>query len=105
MARKFVALIRKEESTDYWVDIPDLPGCVSSGKSEEEAKANFREALEMHLAAMREDILSLSKARSRDEILSAERDPYISDYMIEIGSFQLAANLQSYKAVVNSCET
>ena len=38
MARKYVALIRKEDTTEYWVDIPDLPGCISAGKTEEEPR-------------------------------------------------------------------
>lgn len=29
----YTALIRKESGTDYWIDAPDIPGCVSSGKA------------------------------------------------------------------------
>ena len=27
----YVAVIRKEPNTAYWVDAPDIPGCASSG--------------------------------------------------------------------------
>jgi len=84
MALKYVALIRKEEATDYWVDIPDIPGCVSSGDTREEAEANIQEALKMHIEAMREQKLNLPQPRSRSEVLSAEIDRYVGDYMIEI---------------------
>jgi predicted RNase H-like HicB family nuclease len=41
----YVAVIRKVPGTDYWVDIPDIPGCISRGATPDAAKANFREAL------------------------------------------------------------
>jgi predicted RNase H-like HicB family nuclease len=32
----------------YWViECPSLPGCISQGKTEEEAKANIKEAIEL----------------------------------------------------------
>ena len=35
---KYVALMRKEVTTDFCLDIPDLPGCVSYGDTVEAAK-------------------------------------------------------------------
>ncbi len=83
MTGKYVALIRKETGTDYWVDIPDLPGCVSSGVTEEKAKVNFQEALALHLEAMEEEGLAMLVPRSREDVLAAEEDPYVSDYIVE----------------------
>ena len=34
--------------------VPDLPGCAAVGESEEEALALLRNAIEMHLEALRE---------------------------------------------------
>ncbi len=65
MRLKFTAFVRKEESKDYWLDIPDLPGCISYGKTIEEAKTNFKDALDMHLEDMREEGQQLSRPRSR----------------------------------------
>lgn len=84
MTRKYVALIRKEDTTDYWVDIPDLPGCISRGVTEEEAKVNFEEALKLHLEGLKEQGGSLSAPRSRDDVLAAEEDEYLTDYIVEI---------------------
>ena len=85
MSLKFVALIRKEKDTDYWVDIPDLPGCVSSGTTEDEAKTHFEDALKLHLEALREEEnFTLPEPRGRADVLSTEQDPYITDYIIEI---------------------
>jgi predicted RNase H-like HicB family nuclease len=35
--------------------VPDLPGCVATGKTRAEVKRQIREAIRMHLEAMRED--------------------------------------------------
>lgn len=35
--------------------IPDLPGCVTTGKTVEEIKANMIEAIDLHLEGMKED--------------------------------------------------
>lgn len=53
--RAYVALISKEPNTEYWVDFPDFPGCVSAGKSMKAAVENAHEALAMHAALMAKD--------------------------------------------------
>lgn len=35
--------------------VPDLPGCISTGKTVEEVERNMREAIALHLEGMRED--------------------------------------------------
>ncbi len=42
----------------YWVaECPSLPGCVSQGKTREEAIENIREAIKGYVAALEEDRL------------------------------------------------
>lgn len=42
--------------TGYWVaECPSLPGCVSQGKTKEEAFRNIREAAEGNILALKED--------------------------------------------------
>ena len=50
-----VILHRDEEFRGYWVEVPTLPGCVSQGKSKEEALKNIKGAIELHLECMKED--------------------------------------------------
>ena len=50
-----VILRRDEDYAGYWVEVPALPGCVSQGKSKEEALKNIKEAIELHVESMRED--------------------------------------------------
>jgi predicted RNase H-like HicB family nuclease len=35
--------------------VPDLPGCVAAGESRDEVLSLIREAIELHIEAMRED--------------------------------------------------
>lgn len=51
---KFLVLFEKS-STGYAAYAPDLPGCVATGSTLEETRKRMAKALEMHLAAMRED--------------------------------------------------
>lgn len=40
----------------YWVvECPSLPGCISQGKTKEEAIANIKEAIQGYIAALEED--------------------------------------------------
>ena len=51
----YIALLRKEPKSDFGVDFPDFPGCVSAGSTTEEAARMAREALELHIEGMLED--------------------------------------------------
>jgi predicted RNase H-like HicB family nuclease len=52
--KKYLIVI---EPTDagYSSYSPDLPGCVSTGKSREEAERNMREAIEFHVDGLRQE--------------------------------------------------
>ena len=43
------------EGKNFSAYFPDLPGCISVGDTPDEIKAHISEALEVHLAGMRED--------------------------------------------------
>lgn len=45
-----VVLEHDPETNDYSAMCPELPGCASAGVTEEEARANIREAIELYLA-------------------------------------------------------
>lgn len=50
-----VAIIIEDAGENYSAFSPDVPGCVSTGKTIEETKTNMEEALRAHFACMRED--------------------------------------------------
>ena len=43
----------------YVAEVPSLPGCISQGKSKEEALTNIKEAIGLCVAALREDNLAV----------------------------------------------
>ncbi len=49
MADTYIALLRKEADSDFGVEFPDLPGCITAGTSLDDAAAMAREALDFHL--------------------------------------------------------
>jgi predicted RNase H-like HicB family nuclease len=53
MIRKY-AVIFEQAKTNWAAYVPDLPGCVSTGKTLEETELNVREAISGHLRTVRE---------------------------------------------------
>jgi predicted RNase H-like HicB family nuclease len=49
------AMIIEKGERNYSAYLPDLPGCIATGKSLEEVKQRMKEAVELHLRGMRED--------------------------------------------------
>lgn len=48
----------------YWVaECPSLPGCISQGKTKEEALANVKEAIRGYIAALEGDGLPVPEER------------------------------------------
>jgi len=45
--------------------VPDLPGCVATGDTLDEAEAQIREAIAFHLEGLRADNLPIPPASSR----------------------------------------
>lgn len=45
--------------------MPDLPGCVATGETIEEAEREIREAIRFHLAGLRADNLPIPPPSSR----------------------------------------
>jgi predicted RNase H-like HicB family nuclease len=52
--KKYLIVIERTDS-GYSSYSPDLPGCVSTGKSREEAEKNMREAIEFHVDGLRQE--------------------------------------------------
>jgi predicted RNase H-like HicB family nuclease len=48
-------IIIEQGTRNYSAYAPDLPGCIATGKTLDEVKANMREAIAMHIQGMIED--------------------------------------------------
>jgi predicted RNase H-like HicB family nuclease len=49
------AVVFEKAPNNYAAYIPDLPGCVATGRTREEVERNIREAIVLHLEGMSED--------------------------------------------------
>ncbi len=59
-----------EEAPNNWAAyVPDLPGCVATGKTRAEVRRRIREAIELHLDAMRGQGERLPEAGSAVEVI------------------------------------
>jgi predicted RNase H-like HicB family nuclease len=47
-------IIIEKAASNYSAYCPDLPGCISTGKTIEETKRNMKEAIIMHIELMKE---------------------------------------------------
>jgi predicted RNase H-like HicB family nuclease len=50
----YIAIIHKDRDSDFRVSFPDFPGCITAGRTLDEAKGTAREALSGHIQVMRE---------------------------------------------------
>ncbi len=64
---KRYAIVVEDAGTNLAAYVPDLPGCVATGESEEEVGRLIREAIELHLEGLAEDGLPIPEPSSRVE--------------------------------------
>jgi len=57
------------ETTDTGFS-PDLPGCVATGTTREEAEKNMHEAIQFHVDGMIEDHIAIPESRSFAEYMA-----------------------------------
>lgn len=66
---RFLIVIEKANK-NYSAYSPDLPGCVATGKTRDEAARNMYEAVEMHVQGMLEDKLPIPESTSLAEYIA-----------------------------------
>lgn len=59
------AIVIERGPTSFGAYVPDLPGCVAVGDTEAEARCLIAQAIELHLATMREDGDLIAEPTSR----------------------------------------
>jgi predicted RNase H-like HicB family nuclease len=63
---KYVVIV-EEGASGFGAYLPDLPGCAVVGETREEALQLIREAVELHVSAMREQGAPLPEPASSTE--------------------------------------
>ena len=76
MGQTYTGLVHKDPESDYGVSLPDLPGCISAGRTVEEAREMASEALALHVEALEAYGEEIPRPSSADAVLA---HPYAHD--------------------------
>ena len=59
------AIVIERAENNFAACVPDLPGCVATGKTVKETEQQIREAIEFHIRGLREDGLPVPAPSSQ----------------------------------------
>jgi predicted RNase H-like HicB family nuclease len=65
---EYIAYLHKDRDSDYGVSFPDFPGCITAGKTLDEARRMAPEALALHIKGMIEDGAEVPAPTQLDDI-------------------------------------
>jgi predicted RNase H-like HicB family nuclease len=56
LKKKYLVVFEKtKNATGFSAFLPDLPGCVATGRTRKDVERNIREAVALHIAGMKDD--------------------------------------------------
>ena len=70
---RYLVRINKDPGSDWGASVPDLPGCVATGKTIDAALRRIQVAIALHLRGMREDGLRPPRPRQRSVVPGKSR--------------------------------
>lgn len=72
MMKEYVVIYERgnEEEENWGAYVPDLPGCISTGESLEEAQRNIREAIQLHLEGLKAEGLPIPEPATQVDKVS-----------------------------------
>ena len=65
---KYLVIIEKSK-TGYSAYVPDLPGCIATGKSKDATERNIYEAIQFHLEGLEAEGINVPPAVSEAEVM------------------------------------
>ena len=72
----YIAYLHKERQSDFGVSFPDFPGCVTAGRTLQEAHRMAAEALAFHIQGLLEDGVTIPEPSPLDDLT---KDPARKD--------------------------
>ena len=64
-------VVFEKAPNNYAAYVPDLPGCIATGKTREEVERNIREAISFHLEGMREEKMTIPVPSAWTQLVEA----------------------------------
>jgi predicted RNase H-like HicB family nuclease len=74
MSRQYLVRIDKDPRSDWGASVPDLPGCVATGRTLDAALRRIERAIALHLRGMQEDGIRISPPKQR--VVTPRRSPH-----------------------------
>jgi len=81
---EYIGLIRKEPASDFGVDFPDFPGCITAGRTLDEARRMAAEALALHVEGMAEDGAELPEPSNLEAVMADAENRDAVAFLIEL---------------------
>jgi predicted RNase H-like HicB family nuclease len=70
-AMEYTVIIEPADDGTFSVYVPDLPGCISTGRSREDAIDSIREAIQGHVQTLRDLGENVPPPRSESQVVAA----------------------------------
>lgn len=65
--KKYLVVFEKTK-TGYSAYVPDLPGCIATGRTKSETENNMYEAMQLHLDGLKAEKIKLPKMQAVSEV-------------------------------------
>jgi predicted RNase H-like HicB family nuclease len=94
----YIGLLRKDPDSDFGVDFPDFPGCITAGSTLEETRVMAHEALEAHIECMVDLHQPLPQPSRLEEVMADPENAEAIPFPVAVpdrltGTAQLALHL------------
>ena len=76
----YLVRINKDVDSHWGASVPDLPGCVATGKTLDVVLRRIQVAMELHLQSMREDGIRPPRPRQRSVVVPSRTKRHIDFY-------------------------
>ncbi len=70
---RFLIVVEKA-GKNYSAYAPDLPGCIATGKTRDEAEKRMHEAIEIHIRGLVEDGIPVPKSHSSASFVAVQTE-------------------------------
>src|SRR5258707_12912665 len=80
----YIAYLHKDPKSDFGVSFPDFPGCITAGKTLEEAHRMAAEALTLHIAGMMEDGEAIPEPSTLDALANDPARKHAVAFLVHV---------------------
>lgn len=102
----FIAFLHKDRKSDYGVSFPDFPGCITAGRTFEEAHRNAVDALTLHIEGMKEDGDAIPKPSTLDSLDKHPGRPGAMLFLVDIplGEKTVRVNITARQSQIDTID-